>query len=70
LSIDDLRLKTFTEFNASSRCLLSESWFSLADTQFFLKVVDAQHAFVKNDKGVVTHMIMRQGPREAKAPKK
>jgi hypothetical protein len=70
LTIDDLRLKTFTEPEASIGCLLSESWCSLADTQFFLKAVDAPHAFVKNDKGVVTHMIMRQGPREAKAPKK
>jgi len=33
-------------------------------------VVDAQLEFVKNDKGEVTHVILHQGGRDAKAPKK
>lgn len=32
-----------------------------AETKFFLKVVDAQLSFVKDDKGQVTHLILHQG---------
>ncbi len=41
-----------------------------SETKFFLKVVDAETEFVKDDKGVVTYLIHRQGPSEIKAPKK
>jgi CubicO group peptidase (beta-lactamase class C family) len=38
-----------------------------AETKFFLKVVDAQLTFVKDEKGQVTHLIFHQGgDREAK----
>jgi len=32
-----------------------------SETKFFLKVVDAQFTFVKDDKGAVTHLILSQG---------
>jgi CubicO group peptidase (beta-lactamase class C family) len=35
--------------------------FPESETRFFLKVVDAQVTFVKDDKGAVTHLIMHQG---------
>lgn len=35
--------------------------FPESETKFFLKVVDAQVTFVKDDKGVVTHLILHQG---------
>jgi hypothetical protein len=44
--------------------------FAESETKFFLKVVDADLEFVRDDKGVVTHLIMHQGPTEIKAPKK
>ena len=44
--------------------------FAESETKFFLKVVDAQLEFVKNDKGEVTHVILHRGGRDAKAPKK
>jgi len=44
--------------------------FAESETKFFLKVVDAQLEFVKNDKGEITHVILHQGGRDAKAPKK
>ena len=44
--------------------------FAESETKFFLKVVDAQLEFVKNDKGEVTQVILHQGGRDAKAPKK
>ena len=34
--------------------------FPESDTEFFLKVVDAQISFVKDDKGAVTHLILHQ----------
>ena len=43
--------------------------FSESDTKFFLKVVDAQLEFVKNDKGQVTDVILHQGGRDVKGPK-
>jgi hypothetical protein len=44
--------------------------FAESETKFFFKVVDAQTEFIKDDKGVVTHMLLHQGPTEIKAPKK
>jgi hypothetical protein len=41
-----------------------------SETKFFLKVVDAEAEFIKDDKGAVTHLIHRQGPSEIKAPRK
>jgi CubicO group peptidase (beta-lactamase class C family) len=35
--------------------------FPESETKFFLKVVDAQVTFVKDGKGVVTHLILHQG---------
>jgi hypothetical protein len=41
--------------------------FPESETKFFLKVVDAQVTFVKDDKGMVTHLILHQnGDRTAK----
>ena len=44
--------------------------FAESETKFFLKVVDAEVEFIKDDKGVVTHMVLYQGGREMKAPRK
>jgi CubicO group peptidase (beta-lactamase class C family) len=41
--------------------------FPESDTKFFLKVVDAQITFVKDDSGRVTHLILHQGGRDQKA---
>jgi CubicO group peptidase (beta-lactamase class C family) len=41
--------------------------FPESDTKFFLKVVDAQITFVKDDSGKVTHLILHQGGRDQKA---
>jgi CubicO group peptidase (beta-lactamase class C family) len=41
--------------------------FAESDTKFFLKVVDAQLTFVKDDSGNVTHVILHQGGRDQKA---
>lgn len=35
--------------------------FPESETKFFLKIVDAQVTFVKDDKGVVTHLILHEG---------
>ena len=35
--------------------------FPESETKFFLKIVDAQVTFVKDDKGAVTHLILHQG---------
>jgi hypothetical protein len=44
--------------------------FAASETKFFLKVVDAEIEFVKDNKGAVTHLILHQGPQEIKAAKK
>jgi CubicO group peptidase (beta-lactamase class C family) len=44
--------------------------FAESETLFFLKVVDAQVEFVKNDKGEVTAMILHQNGRDMKGEKK
>jgi CubicO group peptidase (beta-lactamase class C family) len=44
--------------------------FAESETKFFLKIVDSQHEYIKNSEGVVTHVIIRQGPNEIKAPRK
>jgi CubicO group peptidase (beta-lactamase class C family) len=38
-----------------------------SETKFFLKIVDATDEFLKDDKGVVTHIVLRQGNNETKA---
>ena len=43
--------------------------FPESETKFFLKVVDAQITFVKDERGVVTHLILHQGGKDQKAPK-
>jgi len=44
--------------------------FAESETKFFLKVVDAQVEFVKNDKGEVTGLVLHQGGRVVKGTKK
>jgi uncharacterized protein YneR len=44
--------------------------FAEFETKFFAKAVDVQIEFLKDDKGVVTHLMLRQGPVEMKAPRK
>lgn len=44
--------------------------FAESETVFFLKVVDAQVEFVKNEKGEVTHMVLHQNGRDTKGIKK
>ncbi|HEV3036905.1 MAG TPA: serine hydrolase [Candidatus Angelobacter sp.] len=44
--------------------------FAESETMFFLKVVDAQVEFVRNDKGQVTHLILHQGGRDMKGVRK
>jgi hypothetical protein len=44
--------------------------FAETDTKFFLKVVDAQYEFFKDEKGTVTHLVLHQGPAEVKAMRK
>ena len=41
--------------------------FAASETRFFLKVVDAEVEFVRNEKGEVTHLILRQGGSDTKA---
>jgi CubicO group peptidase (beta-lactamase class C family) len=41
--------------------------FPESETEFFLKVVDAQITFVKDDQGKVTHLVFNQGGRETRA---
>jgi hypothetical protein len=43
--------------------------FAESETKFFLKVVDAQITFVKDNTGRVTHLILRQGGAEQQAKK-
>jgi CubicO group peptidase (beta-lactamase class C family) len=44
--------------------------FPESETKFFAKVVDLEIEFLKDDKGVVTHLMLHQGPAEIKAPRK
>jgi CubicO group peptidase (beta-lactamase class C family) len=44
--------------------------FAESETKFFAKVVDAEIEFLKDDKGVVTHLVLHQGAAEIKAPRK
>ena len=41
--------------------------FATSETKFFPKVVDAEIEFGKDDKGVVTHLVLHQGERDMKA---
>ena len=43
--------------------------FPESETKYFLKVVDARITFVKDDRGVVTHLVLHQGGKDQKAPK-
>jgi CubicO group peptidase (beta-lactamase class C family) len=44
--------------------------FAESETKFFLKAVDAEVDFVKNDKGEVTGLVLHQGGQDIKAIKK
>jgi len=44
--------------------------FAESETKFFLKVVDADVEFFKNDKGEVTHLVLHQGGQDVKGTKK
>src|SRR5260370_611250 len=46
------------------------SLFAESETKFFLKTVDAQVEFFKNDKGEVMYLILRQGGHDTKGVKK
>ena len=62
----------------ATRCGITTWYFFLimttdigeSETKFFLKVVDAQVEFFKNDKGEVTHIILHQGGQDMKGTKK
>ena len=41
-----------------------------SETKFFPKVMDAEIEFLKDNKGTVTHLMLRQGAMETKAPRK
>ena len=40
-----------------------------SETEFFFKVVDAQVAFFKDEKGQVTHLVIKQRGRSLEAKK-
>ena len=44
--------------------------FAESETEFFLKVVDAQVEFFKNEKGEVTHLMLHPNGRDIKGIKK
>ncbi|MDR3675881.1 MAG: serine hydrolase, partial [Acidobacteriota bacterium] len=44
--------------------------FAESETMFFLKVVDAEIQFFKNEKGEVTHLVLHQGGHEIKCLRK
>ncbi len=44
--------------------------FAESETRFFLKVVDPQLEFLKDDKGAVTHLVLHQGGRDTKGMRK
>ncbi len=44
--------------------------FAESETKFFPKVMDAEIEFFKDEKGAVTHLMLHQGPRDIKAPRK
>jgi len=44
--------------------------FAESPTEFFLKVVDAEIEFFKDDKGIVSHLMLHQGAADIKAPPK
>lgn len=44
--------------------------FAESETKFFLKVLDAQIVFVKNEQGAVTHLILFQNGQEIRSPRK
>ena len=44
--------------------------FAETETKFFLKVVDAQIEFFRDDSGAVTHLVLHQGPAEVKGQRK
>jgi len=44
--------------------------FAESETKFFLKVVDAEVEFFRNEKGDVTHIILHQGGHDLKGTKK
>jgi hypothetical protein len=43
--------------------------FAGSETKFFYRVVDAEIEFFKNDKGVVSHLVLYQNKQELKAPR-
>jgi Domain of unknown function (DUF3471) len=44
--------------------------FAESETKFFLKVIDAEIEFFKDDQGAVTHLVLHQGSAEIKAPRR
>jgi uncharacterized protein YceK len=58
--------KLFSQATGQSKVQI----FPETETKFFLKVVDAQIEFLKDDKGAVTHLMLDQGPAHIEAPRK
>jgi CubicO group peptidase (beta-lactamase class C family) len=44
--------------------------FAETEAKFFLKVIDAQLEFLKDESGKVSHLVLHQGPSEIKAQRK
>jgi hypothetical protein len=44
--------------------------FAESETTFFTKIIDAGIEFLKNDKDVVTQLMLHQGAAEIKAPRR
>ena len=44
--------------------------FAESETKFFPKLIDAEVEFLKDDAGVVTHLMLHQGAAEITAPRK
>jgi CubicO group peptidase (beta-lactamase class C family) len=44
--------------------------FAMSETKFFPKIMDAELEFFKDENGAVTHLMLHQGPRDIKAPRK
>jgi hypothetical protein len=55
-----MRREKFPGIDAYSK----DSAFTESETKFFLKIIDAQITFVKDDKGEVTEMLLHQSGKD------
>ena len=71
-----LGLQTMTVTSEGSRLFVKITGqprfelFAKSDTEFFLKVIDAQVTFDRDDSGKVTNLVLHQGGGHQKAVKK